>query len=180
MPKEIFVKGDVLWDPTNEVFIPVQDCTLVLEHSLLSISKWESKWKVNYIDNDKLTDEMAYDYVKCMTMNKKPVDPNVYKLLHTKEMKEIADYINDSMTATFFRKDENRPTPRKRIVTSELIYCWMAQMQIPWECERWHLNRLLTLIHVCSEENKPQKQKNKPQSMSARRAEMARRRGKHK
>lgn len=179
MPKEIFVDGDKLWDPINRVFITVKPCVLKLEHSLLSISLWESKWKVNYLDNQNLTDEQAIDYIRCMTINKN-VDPNVYKLIANRVdvVKEILDYIHDSMTATFFRKDENEKKGRKRILTNELIYCWMFECKIPIECERWHINRLLTLIQVCNEENKPPKQKNKKRSKADRRAEMAKRRSK--
>jgi len=175
MSKEIRVEGGMLWDQVNEVFVTVKPQTLVLEHSLLSISKWESKWKVAYIDNENITDEMAIDYIKCMTITKN-VDPIIYTLLTVEQTKEIAEYVNDKMTATFFgKRDEDGG--RKRIITSELIYCWMAQCQIPFECERWHLNRLLTLIHVCSEENKaPKKHKNDRASRVARQSEMNRRR----
>lgn len=178
MPKEIYVKGDRLWDPVNRVFIQVKPCTLTLEHSLLSISKWESKWKVHFIDNKNLTDEQALDYIRCMTINKN-VDPNIYQFLSDENVREIFDYINDSMTATFFRQDEETKKPRKRILTNELIYCWMFECKIDISCERWHINRLLTLIQVCNEENKPPKQKGKKQpNKDKRRAEMAKRRAK--
>jgi len=176
MSKELVIQGGVLWDPVKEVFVNVKPQTIVLEHSLLSIRKWESKWKVNYIDNRDVTDEMATDYIRCMTITKN-VDPFIYTLLSTEQMKEIADYINDKMTATFFGKRDKDSNGRKRVITCELIYCWMTQCQIPFECERWHLNQLLTLIEVCSEENKPQKKgKNDAASRAARQAEMTRRR----
>lgn len=148
-------------EETNE-FSYGKPTKLVLEHSLLSISKWESKWKKPFLSRDNKTVEEFVDYVRCMTLNKN-VDPNCYFLLTTDDIKKIDAYINDSMTATWF-SDKNASRSRE-IVTSEVIYYWMAASQIPFECEKWHLNRLLTLIRVYSEKSAPPKKMSKKSLM---------------
>lgn len=153
-----------IFDETTNEFHYIKACTLNLEHSLISVSKWESKWKKSFIPNgklDKRTDEEMLDYVRCMTLNQN-VDPNVYKCLKKSDLKTIADYINDPMTAS---KVTSRGGSRGRgkMITSELIYCWMAMYQLPFEvCEKWHLNRLLMLIKICNVEN------SEPKKMSTR------------
>lgn len=148
--------------------VRTKDVTLQLEHSLVSISKWESKWKTHYINNDKITPEMSIDYVRCMTISQN-VDPKVYNMLTEKNMKEITDYINDPMTATTFK---NRPGQgqSRSIITSEIIYYWMTTQGIPFDpCQKWHLNRLLTLIRVCDEKNAPKKKMGKSEAAAQRR-----------
>lgn len=131
---------------------------LVLEHSLLSISKWESKWKKPFLDRSvEKTPEEVIDYVRCMTVTQN-VDPSVYEHLTSDNMKQINDYIADPMTATWFSDDKRQGPASRRKVTSELIYYWMISQNIPVEFEKWHLNRLLTLIRVfdsMSQEHKP-------------------------
>ena len=143
------------WDEKKEEFVPPKTVTIQLEHSLVSISKWESKWRKPFIHTKDKTDEETLDYVKCMTLTQN-VDPEVYDHLTDENIKEIADYIYAPMTATRVRKDPGSKG-RPRIVTSELIYCWMIELGIPFECQKWHLNRLITLIDVCNAENKPRK-----------------------
>lgn len=149
--------------------------TLVLEHSLLSISKWESKWKKAFLDpRGKKTTEQINDYVRCMTI-KPPNDSSVYSRLTSSDMNKIGEYISDSMTATWFN-DKNAGKRDSRIMTSELIYCQMVLNGIPFECEKWHLNRLLTLIRVCNAENSPKKKMSQKDLYSQYRAVNAARR----
>lgn len=151
---------------TNE-FIQVKETTLKLEHSLVSVSKWEQKWKVPFIGRE-LTYEEIIDYIRCMTTTQN-VDPNVYRCLTNENLQAINDYISDKMTATWFGDKKNKKK-NNRIVTTELIYCWMISLNIPMECQRWHLNRLITLIEVCSEENKPPEKMSKKDLLSRNKA----------
>lgn len=134
---------------TNE-FVYTKETQLRLEHSLVSISKWEAKWKIPFFGKDKKTQEQIVDYVKCMTTTQN-VPSQVYLCLSKENFKQIGDYIEDSMTATWFSDNTNRPT--SEIVTSELIYYWMTAYNIPFECQKWHINRLLTLIKICGVKN---------------------------
>lgn len=152
------------WDAEKEEFItacPAQ--TLTMEHSLLSVSKWESKWKKPFISKEPKSDEELIDYVRCMTLTKN-VDPDVYKRLPVSAISQINDYIGDPMTATWFSKEENEQHSRE-VITSELIYYWMIASNIPFECQKWHLNRLMTLIRVCAKKNAPPKKMSKGEIM---------------
>lgn len=179
---KITIPSFELYVNSKSEFIQVKGIELTLEHSLVSISKWESKWKKPYIDPTSTkgrTKEEFYDYVRCMTLTQN-VDPMVYLGLTRENVKEITAYIQDSMTATWFSNDrpEGAP-PSRRIITSEVIYGWMVGLQIPFECQKWHLNRLLTLIRVCGENNKPTKKMSKADSMAThRRLNAARRKPK--
>ena len=143
-------------EDTNQFFYyPDRDIDLQLEHSLLSVSKWESKWHKPFLSSkDDFTQAELTDYIRCMTLNTVN-DPKVYNYLTPENIKAISDYIGDPMTATTFRNDGNKKS--REIITSEIIYYWMVSFQIPFECQKWHLNRLITLIRVCSEKNAPQK-----------------------
>lgn len=143
------------WDEKKQEFVEPRVQTLQLEHSLLSLSKWESKWKKSFISSKNITEEEILDYIKCMTLTKN-VSDEVYDHLTSENVKSVRDYIEDSMTATTFPKDSGGKRNRE-IITSELIYYWMISSQVPFECQKWHLNRLLTLIRVCSVKNAPQK-----------------------
>ena len=160
MPITIEVPAAEGWDPIREEFVPMKSDRLVLEHSLLSLSKWESKWKKPFLDpKAKRTSEEINDYVRCMTINSH-VDPSVYSRLTREQVDSIAKYIKDPMTATWFN-DKRKGKRDTRVMTSELFYCQMVINGIPFECEKWHLNRLITLIRVCNAENAPKKQMNK-------------------
>lgn len=140
--------------------IPAQE--LRLEHSLLSISKWESKWHKPYLDTTtyEKTNEMNLDYIKCMTITQN-VSDMVYSCLTPENINEIAEYISNPMTATWF-SDESNSRTSSEVVTSELIYYWMTASGVPFSCEKWHINRLLTLIKICSIKNgKPRKMSQK-------------------
>lgn len=151
-------------NPDTYEFVVINGRTVQLEHSLLSISKWESKWKKAFLKKDpERTIEQTMDYVRCMTITQN-VDPKVYMNLTNECMDRINSYINDTMTATVLTKIEQAEAGISRdTVTSELIYYWMVALQIPFECQKWHLNRLLTLIEVCNIKNNPPKPMTKSQ-----------------
>lgn len=151
------VKSGELFDEASWTFIEIKPTVIQLEHSLLAISKWESKWKKPFMSNEQKTPEEFRDYVRCMTINRN-VDPNIYLRLTSDDYKKIDEYIHDSMTATtFYSFDPKTPKSSSKQVTSELIYYWMSQAQIPFEAEKWHINRLMTLIRIYSVENNPKK-----------------------
>lgn len=156
---QISIPETEFYNELTEEFALVKPCTLQLEHSLLSLSKWESKWCKPFLGKEEKTEEMTRDYIRCMTLNK-DVDPMVYNAIPSKEFLKIQEYIRAPMTATWFNDRENRP-PSRQVITSELIYYWMIAQNIPMECEKWHLNRLFTLIRICGEKNKPQKKMSK-------------------
>lgn len=152
------------WDEVKEEFVSAEVKTLSLEHSLVSLSKWESKWNKPFLGKDEKTFEETLDYIKCMTLTKN-VDPSVYEHLTSENIKQINEYIGAKMTATTFSQE---PGGKKNseIITSELIYYWMIALQIPFECQKWHLNRLLTLIRVCNIKNQPPKKMSRREIMS--------------
>ena len=161
------VKGVELWDEVNECFIKTPDMkeqTLQLEHSLISISKWESKWCKPFISKTDKTEEETLDYIKCMTLTQN-IKPETYKRLTDDHMIQIRDYINAPMTATTI-SETNDGKHNSEVVTAELIYYWMISLQIPVEFEKWHLNRLITLIKVFNVKNAPPKKRSKREIMS--------------
>lgn len=143
------------WDEENEVFIPPKVKLLQLEHSLVSLSKWESKWHKAFLAQREKTSEEILDYIKCMTLTRN-VDQEIYNHITKENVKQIIDYIYNPMTATHMREDESGKKSRD-VVTSELIYYWMIALNIPVEFEKWHLNRLMTLIKVCKIKSEPEK-----------------------
>ena len=153
-----------LWDEEKEEFIPPVVKVLQLEHSLISLSKWESKWCKPFLSKKEKTSEEILDYIKFMTLTQN-VSDEVYNHLTHENIQEIDQYINAPMTATTFPEDRNGKNNRE-IITSELIYYWMIALQIPFECQKWHLNRLLTLIRVCNVKNQPPKKMSKREIVS--------------
>lgn len=152
------------WDERKQEFVTTKEQTLQLEHSLVSLSKWESKWCKAFLTKQEKTLEETLDYIKCMTITQN-VDPEVYNYLTNKNIDEINKYIEAPMTATYFSDDKTVKTSREQI-TAELIYYWMIALNIPFECQKWHLNRLLTLIRVCNIKNQPPKKRSKKEIMS--------------
>ena len=152
------------WDEEKQEFIEPKVQVLQLEHSLVSLSKWESKWCKPFLSSKEKTNEETMDYIKCMTITQN-VDQDVYNHLTAKNIEEINNYIYAPMTATTFSEDKNGKTNRE-IITSELVYYWMVALQIPFECQKWHLNRLLTLIRICNVKNQPPKKMSKRDVMS--------------
>lgn len=136
-------------------FIYVKEQALRLEHSLVSLSKWEAKWKKPFLSQKNPTDEEFRDYIRCMTVTQN-VDPNVYRAIPPVQIRRIQAYIDDPMTATTVHSAAKSGGGRE-IVTSELIYYWMISWGIPFECQKWHLNRLLMLIRVCGAKSSPPK-----------------------
>lgn len=151
----ITVPAREFWDESKGEFIQTKEQTLQLEHSLVSVSKWESKWRKAFLGKQEKTYEETLDYVRCMTVTPN-VDPEIYHRLTNQNIAEINDYISAPMTATYFAEDKNARKSRDT-VTSELIYYWMISLNIPFECQKWHLNRLLSLIRVCEVKNAPPK-----------------------
>lgn len=160
---ELTIPAGERYDAKNNEFIQFGGQTLKLEHSLLSLSKWESKWNKAFLGKEtKKTLEETIDYIRCMTITPN-VDPSVYSYLTDDNIKAVAEYIDAPMTATTFGSAEKRAEGSKgryrETVTSELIYYWMVAYNIPFECQKWHLNRLLTLIKVCNVKNTPAKKR---------------------
>ena len=152
------------WDEKKQEFVEPKVQILQLEHSLVSLSKWESKWKKSFISSKNITDEEMFDYIKCMTLTKN-IGDDVYNHITHDNVKAVRDYIEDSMTATTFPK-ENGGSRNREIITSELIYYWMIASNVPFECQKWHLNRLITLIRVCNLKNNPPKKRSRREIMS--------------
>ena len=149
------IDGGELFDERTYEFVNIPKRTITLEHSLLSVSKWESKWKKPFMTASDKTFEETIDYVRCMTLEKN-VDPTIYNYLTSEHIQMVNDYITDSMTASVV-SDSNRPKNTGKFVTSELIYSWMFALRIPKECEKWHLNRLLMLIRIMDEQQQPKR-----------------------
>lgn len=162
----IHVPKTELYDEVNECFIRVKEHNLQMEHSLISLSKWESKWCKPFLTKQEKSYEETIDYIKCMTLTQN-VDPNVYLCLTPANIKEINDYISAPMTATTFYEGPGGNKGKQEIVTAELIYYWMIALQIPVEFQKWHLNRLLTLIRVCNVKNTPPKKRNQREIASS-------------
>jgi len=173
---KIEVPDTEAFDPRTNEFIVVKGKSLTLEHSLVSISKWESKWHKPYLGEEPKTTEEVYDYIRCMTLTQN-VEPHTFMCIPASEMSKINDYIQDPMTATWFKGDQEKRKPRSReVITSEIIYYWMVAFNIPMECQKWHLNRLLTLIRVCEEKNKTPEKMSKRDLMARNKALNAARR----
>ena len=133
----------------------VKPTVLTLEHSLLSISKWEAKWHKPYLAKNEKTNEESLDYVRCMCLSK-DVDQEVLHALTKRNIMDISEYIFDPMTATTIKRMNQHSS--REVMTNELIYFWMTNFQIPFDpCEKWHLNRLMTLIEIASIKNQPSK-----------------------
>ena len=166
-----------LYDEVKEEFIPPKYKTLRLEHSLVSISKWESKWCRAFFSKTEMSDEEIVDYIRCMTITQN-VEPEVYDHISSSNVEEIRAYIEAPMTATYFSKAEEQRGPNRDTITSELIYYWMIALNIPVKFEKWHINRLIALIHVCNIKNQPNKKMSKRDLASRNRALNASRRQK--
>ena len=152
---QITIPATEQWDEKNQVFVKTDEQVLRLEHSLVSLHKWESKWHKSFLFTKEKTYEETLDYIKCMTLTQN-VNPDVYYCLTNENITQINEYIADPMTATYIYEDEKKGINRDK-VTAELIYYWMISLGIPFECQKWHLNQLLALIKVCNVKNSPKK-----------------------
>lgn len=149
------VQETELFDESTDRFITIRKQSVKLEHSLVSISKWEAKWCKPFLDKEKKSRDELLDYIRCMIIN--PVkDQDIVLGFTDSEINKIIDYINAPMTATTVTFLEKQP-PSREIITSELIYYWMITAGIPFECEKWHINRLFALIKICGAKNAPKK-----------------------
>lgn len=163
----IIVPEREYYDEEKGEFARSKEATLQLEHSLVSLSKWEAKWNKPFLSSDNKTEEEILDYIRCMTITQN-VNKNIYYRLSRDNITKINEYINLPMTATTFSEKDN--ARNRDIITAEIIYYWMISLNIPLECQKWHLNRLLTLIKVCSIKNSPPKKMTKREIMSRNRA----------
>lgn len=171
---ELIVSEPEMFDEKKQEFLIVKQYKLQLEHSLVSLSKWESKWKKPFLDSKDKTTEETIDYVRCMTITQN-VDPVVYSYIRQSQIDIIAEYIDAPMTATTFSMPKENKTNKEK-VTAELIYYWMIAFTIPFECQRWHLNRLLTLINVCNIKNQPKNKMSRKEAAKQQRSLNAQRR----
>lgn len=174
---QLIIGQNEYYDEERNLFITPKPVTVRLEHSLKSLAKWESKWKKAFLSKKPMTQEENIDYIRCMEVTGQ-IDPKTFDYLTSDQLKEVNEYINDKMTATTI----NRRGPKKpsnETITAEVIYFWMIQHGIPPEYEKWHLNRLLTLIEVCSIKGGPQKKMGMKEQMAEQRAINAARRAKH-
>jgi hypothetical protein len=163
----ITIPSRQLFNEEDNTFIETKAYDIRLEHSLVSISKWESKWQKPFLAKGEKTRAEIIDYVRCMTITQN-VDPNAYYGLTQENVDAITKYIESPATATTIRQEDTKKS--NEIVTSEIIYFWMITFNIPLECQTWHLNRLLTLINVCSIRNQPAKKVNRREQLKRQKA----------
>lgn len=146
------------YDEVKNEFLTTKAQVLQLEHSLVSLSKWESKWCKPFLSKEEKTFEESVDYVRCMTITHNVSDDS-YAGVTPHHIHEVTKYIEAPMTATVFGKEKK--SFNREVITAEIIYYWMVALNIPFECQKWHLNRLLTLINVCNIKNNPPKKMSK-------------------
>jgi hypothetical protein len=156
---QIIIPRTELFNDHTQEFFNIGPQSLQLEHSLVSLSKWESKWQKPFLSKEDKTEEESLDYVRCMTISQN-IHPDTYACITPALMQEIIAYIQAPMTATTFTKDDSRKINRE-VITAEIIYYWMIVHNIPFECQKWHLNKLLTLINVCNIKNQSPKKMSK-------------------
>lgn len=150
-----------MFNPRTNQFFDAPDIEFEIEHSLFAIRKWESKWHVHFIGNDKKTPEQIFDYIKCMTITPNVPD-SVYKKLTTANLKEIDRYMENPMTATTFKEKKNKKEEKMAgFITSEIVYWWMTELNIPQEYQYWHINQLMTLIKVINIKHEEAEEKSK-------------------
>ena len=164
-----------LFDEGKRQFFTIPACELKLEHSLFSMSKWESKYEkpfLSSLDKHKKTEEEMVDYFRMMCLEPPSVD--VFPFLNQMQIKQIGEYIASKQTATWFNEENKKKTSSGKIITSELVYYWLTALQINWEVQFWHLNKLLTLVEVANLEGQPKnnKQSLSKSSMASRRREL--------
>lgn len=150
----ITIPAKELYDEERNHFINTKVATLELEHSLVALSKWESKWKKSFLGRTEQTTEETIDYVRCMNLTP-GVPDETFLALSNQNLLDVSEYINDKMTATWFSEVKNQSG--SEVITAEIIYYWLVALQIDWRVETWHLNRLLTLVRVTNIKNDPKK-----------------------
>ena len=174
---KIVVPGAEFFNEEKQEFVTIGDIELRFEHSLVSLSKWESIWEVPFLTDRDKSDEETASYIKLMCLDSN-VSDEVFNRLSNDNIKAIDEYISKKHTATWFREDD-KPKKSPETITSELIYYWMVAMNIPFECETWHLNRLMTLIRVYNLKNSPEKKMSRADILARNRRLNAERRRQH-
>lgn len=152
---QITLPAKRVFDERTQEFVSFGETTLKLEHSLISIHRWEAKWHKSYLANPELTMDEARDYVRCMSLDPNISTETLYRLTRN-DFDKIRSYIQDPMTATVFSSFNDKHA-KKQIITAELVYYWMISYNIPMECSKWHFNQLMTLIRICGIKNSPKK-----------------------
>lgn len=154
---KITVPGGRHWDPIMEQFFYTRETVLTLEHSLVSIKKWEERWKVCYLNKHrKKTDAELIDYIRCMTITQN-VNPLVYYALSDDNISDVVKYIQDPHTATYYVDFEQEAESKGELLTAEVLYYYMIKLQIPIEFQKWHLNSLIALLKVFDKKETPPK-----------------------
>lgn len=174
---QISIPSFELYDESTNRIEKIKGRDLQLEHSLVSVSKWESKWKKPFLESDKKTREETIDYIRCMTLTQN-VDPRLYQGVTYDNILKVNAYIEDPMTATTFKKKSTNHGGT--FLTNEIIYYWMISLEIPMECQKWHLNRLMTLIRVCDEKSQSGQKMSRRDIMNQNRSLNAARRARHR
>ena len=177
MSLPITIKACQLYSESENRFYKVPETTIELEHSLVALSKWESKWHKPFLTKEEKTREEALDYIRCMCLTPN-VEPWVFNALGNDQIKQITEYIDNPMTATTV-KSMQQQKHSSEIVTSELIYYWMNEGNISSECDKWHLNRLFKLIEVTAIKRQPDKKMTRRDTMAQNRSLNAARRARH-
>jgi hypothetical protein len=172
---ELTFKTEEGFDASNKTFVPGREVTLKLQHSLVSLAKWESKWCKPFLGKDKNRKlEETMDYIRCMTITQN-VDPSVYHNLPDDILKKVNNYIEAPMTGATIQSNR-RTSPNREIITADIVYYWMVSLNIPMECQKWHLNRLLMLIRICNIKASKDNTMSKRDTMKSNQAQNAARR----
>ena len=165
MPKMITISSKEEWDEVKEEFIGAYNTTITIEHSLISLHKWEAKWHKPFLTEEEHTPEETIDYIKCMTLTQNVKD-EVYSMLSAENLAEIEEYISNDMTATTFGESDGKGVVDRTKITAELLYYWMIQYNIPYDCRKWHINQLITLIKVCGIKAEEANNQGKPKKLT--------------
>lgn len=178
MPLPLRLRESDFYDDRTDRFISVKEKNVVLEHSLLSIAKWEAKWHKPYFSFEQKTEEEFRDYLRCMSLTPN-VEADDFCSLTAEQYQEILDYMKDTQTATTFHNQEKKKS--REILTNEIIYYLMAEFGLPFDpCQKWHINHLMALIDVCALKNQPAKKMSNAEMLKQRRSLNAMRRNKYK
>jgi hypothetical protein len=173
----IYVPDHEFFNDLTNQFYTIKGQEIKLEHSLVSVAKWESRWHKPFLTKEDKTRDETIDYIKCMTISQN-VNPDLYLTIDQKLINKVVAYIEDPMTATTFSEKENQGRVNREVITAEIIYFWMVALNVPFECQKWHLNRLLTLINICNIKNKSPKKMTRQEIIARNRALNADRRAK--
>ena len=176
---EITTIEDEFYDSRTNKFIHIPACTLTLEHSLISVAKWEAKWQIPFFDSKPKTPEQDLDYIRCMVIGNIK-DDRVFEALSVENIIQIQNYMSAPMTATVIKETPNKNTKkRKEVMTAEVIYAHMFTLNIPLECQKWHINRLFTLLKVCNLQSAPKEKMTPAQTRAWNAEQNAARRAKY-